>query len=75
MAPIYAAAVGISPQIIDDDRLRQLRISLLEIELQVPLHRTYSSRDGVTVPLDIERLISLLEPWQSWVFEEQVSLF
>jgi hypothetical protein len=74
MAPIYAAAVGISPQIIDDDRLRQLRKTLIEIELEVPLHRAYASPDEVELPIDIDRLVCLLEPWQSWVFEEQVSL-
>ena len=73
MAPIYAAAVGISPQIIDDVRLRQLRSSLLEIELQVPLYRSNSSKDAVVVPLDIEYLVTLLEPWQTWFSEEQVS--
>ena len=65
MAPIYAAAVGISPQIIDDDRLRQLRKTLIEIELQVPLHRTYASPDEVELPIVIDLLVSLLEPWQS----------
>ena len=72
MAPIYAAAVGISPQIVDDDRLRELRTSLEAVHLQLPLHRrAYKSPEEVEMPLDIERLVSILEAFQSWVFEEQ----
>ena len=74
MAPIYAAAVGINPQIIDDESLRQLRDSILSIELKAPLHRTFSTPEQVSEPLDIERLVVAVEPWQTWVFEEQVSL-
>lgn len=73
MAPIYAAAIGITPQIIDDVKLQNLKDSLTEIKLLVPLHRTYSSSEDVIVPLDIDRLVSLLEPHQEWIFEEQVS--
>jgi hypothetical protein len=81
MAPIYAAAVGVTPQIIDDDRLAQLRDSLQTIEfLQVPTAGTGDtggmksniSPAQVQPPLDIARLVALLEPWQTWVFEEQV---
>ena len=73
MAPIYAAAVGVSPQLVDDDRLRELRSSLEAVEMQIPLHRrAYKTPEEVEKPLDIERLVSLLEAWQSWVFEEQV---
>jgi hypothetical protein len=74
MAPIYAAAVGINPQIVDDERLRQLRDSILSIDLKAPLHRTFSAPKQVSEPLDIERLVLAVEPWQTWVFEEQVSL-
>ena len=74
MAPIHAAAVGINPQIIDDENLRQLRDSILSIELKTPLHRTFSAPEQVSEPLDIERLVVAVEPWQTWVFEEQVSL-
>jgi hypothetical protein len=77
MAPIYAAAVGVNPQIIDDERLRQLRDSILSIDLKaplpLPLHRTFSTPEQVSEPLDIERLVEAVEPWQTWVFEEQVS--
>ena len=72
MAPIFAAAVGINPQIIDDERLRQLMKSLSTVKLQVPLHRTYTSPEEVETPLDIDHLVTLLEPWKTWLFEEQV---
>ena len=73
MAPIYTAAIGVTPQIIDDERLSQLRNHLEELELRKPLRRNYKSPEEVEEPLDVDRLVSILEPWQSWVFEEQVS--
>ena len=72
MAPIFAA-IGITPQIIDDERLRVLRSSLESVVLNWPLHKADPNSETINVPLDIERLIALLEPWQSWAFEEQVS--
>ena len=72
MAPIHGAAVGVSPQTIEDDRLRNLRESLLAIEVEETFLRHFTSPDQVTEPFDIGRLVSALEPWQSWVFEEQV---
>ena len=75
MAPIYAAAVGVNPQSIDVERLRRLRDALMSIELQQSLDRTFDSPQEVTAPLDIDRLIMELEPSQTWVYEEQVSLF
>lgn len=72
MAPIFSTEVGITPQIIDDARLLQLRRSLAEIELWLELGKKYSKTDEVEEPLDINHLISLIEPWQSWRFEEQV---
>lgn len=73
MAPILSAEVGITPQIIDDDRLVELRQALTGIEARVELGKTYSKPDDVEEPLDIDYLVSLIEPWQSWTFEEQVS--
>lgn len=72
MAPIFAA-IGIAPQIIDDDRLRSLRSSLESVVFNGPIHNKDSISDTLNMPLDIERLVELLEPWQSWTFEEQVS--
>lgn len=73
MAPILAAPVGIAPQQIDDERLRSLKSALLELEFRGPLDPTFSTPEQIVMPLDIERLVALLEPWQSWAFEEQVS--
>jgi len=73
MAPIYAAAVGITPQIIDDPELETLRSNLEALEFEVAPHKDFSCPDDVDVPMDIEALISLIEPHQKWKFEEQVS--
>ncbi len=73
MAPILATSVGVSPQQIDDERLRRLKVSLLELELRGQVDSAFSSSEEISMPLDIERLVALLEPWQSWPFEEQVS--
>lgn len=75
MAPIFTAAVGITPQIIDDERLCKLRNDLFDVELKIPLRRSYSSSEEILEPLDINRLISILKPWKTWVFEEQVSVW
>lgn len=72
MAPILSSSLGITEHIIDDQRLRSLRSSLQELRLKAPLDANYSSPEDVVVPLDIERLVELLEPWRSWTFEEQV---
>lgn len=74
MAPIYTAATGVIPQIVDDERLLELKSQLEKLELLVPLERRYATPEEVELPLDIDRLISLLEPWQRWTFEEQVSM-
>lgn len=75
MAPIYAAAAGVIPQIIDDERLRNLQSQLEEMELGVPLRRTYTTPEEVAEPPGIDHLLSLLKPWQGWGFEEQVRIF
>ena len=74
MAPILVKAVGITPQIIDDENIRQLRTSLLELKTEIWPQRTFSSSDEVPIPEDIDRLVELLETVQRWIFEEQVSL-
>jgi hypothetical protein len=73
MAPILAAEIGTPPQIIDDMRLVELRSALASIEDFVELGKSYSSPEEVEAPLDIDHLLSLIEPWQTWTFEEQVS--
>ena len=74
MAPIFAA-IGITPQIIDDERLRAMRICLEMIQFNGPLNYAHQTSEELRIPLDIERLIGLLEPCQSWTFEEQVHSF
>ena len=67
MPPTQATAVGVNPQIIDDPRLRSLLQKLNEFE--VPLDQQKDNNDA---PVDVAALISTLEPYQSWDFEEQV---
>jgi len=73
MAPILAAEIGVPPRIVDDKRLQDLRSALAAIEDRVPPGKLYSSVDEVELPLDIDRLLSLIKPCQPWPFEEQVS--
>ena len=73
MAPILAAEIGTPPQTIDDKRLVDLRSALAAIEDRVEMGKSYSSPEEVEPPLDMNHLLSLIEPWQSWTFEEQVS--
>jgi hypothetical protein len=73
MAPILSTAVGVTPQIIDDPRLRQLIETLNEFQPQMPLGRKQPvTPDDVTAPFDIAKLIAVIEPYQAWKFEEQV---
>ena len=72
MAPIFPS-IGITPQIIDDGRLRVLKSSLESIIFDTPLSSAFQGIEEIRAPLDIERLVVLLEPWQSWGFEEQVN--
>ena len=74
LAPIHGAAVGVSPQAIEDDRLRNLRDALLAIEIKETFHQNFASPAEVIEPFDVSRLVSELDPWQTWVFEEQVSI-
>jgi len=76
MAPILATAVGVSPQIIDDPRLRRLLAKLNAFEIKGLYQQvSYASSDHVKVPLDnMDELVTLLEPHQTWIFEEQVSI-
>ena len=76
MAPILSTAVGVTPQIIDDPRLQKLLRKLNEYEpkgLYQP--QNYQSSEEVIAPLDdIEDLVAVLEPYQKWMFEEQVRM-
>jgi hypothetical protein len=73
MAPILTATIGVARQKVDDERLRSLKESLENLKSNGPQKSSISMSEELTVPLDIEKLVSLLEPWTSWPFEEQVS--
>ena len=62
MAPIIARPIGVTPQIIDDDRLSHLRQSLEAINL---------TPDEPTI-VEVEKFVALLDPWKDWPFEELV---
>ena len=74
MAPIFPS-IGITPQIIDDKRLKSLRSNLESLPLNKQLRNVDPVSDPLNAPLDIERLVALLEPWPTWTFEEQVSFW
>ena len=60
MAPITASVTGFPPQLYDDERLRQLKEDLCNIP---------EGADDL-----LERLATCVEPWTTWLGEEQVSL-
>ena len=73
MAPILSTAVGVTPQIIDDPRLIDLLEKLNEFEPKNLIDRKHpQSADEVIALLDITKLVAVIEPYQSWIFEEQV---
>ncbi|CAB9503919.1 Probable E3 ubiquitin-protein ligase hulA [Seminavis robusta] len=73
MAPILSTAVGVTPQIIDDPRLRKL-IETLNGFQPHPQRNPPQTSDDVVAPLDVAELVAVVEPYQSWHFEEQVDL-
>jgi hypothetical protein len=73
MAPIHSTSIFVTRQIVDDDQLRTLRKVLEDLKIKGPLTPDVECSNQLSIPLDIEHLVSLLEPWKSWPFEEQVS--
>lgn len=67
MAPVKATAVGIAPQAIDDSELSTLLETLNNFELNAAEDIENASTD------EINRLVSVVEPYPEWQFEEQVS--
>lgn len=63
MAPVTATAVGITPQTIDDAELAALLKNLNSFRF------SSNDIDGD----DILRLVSIVEKYPEWQFEEQVS--
>jgi len=76
MAPILSTAVGVTPQIIDDPNLKLLLKKVNEFEPSDLLDRKKNpqSAEEVNAPLDVASLVAVIEPHQSWTFEEQVRL-
>ena len=74
MAPITATGVGMLPQIMDNEELRSFRDRLEALEATVPLAELQCSyQKDVEVPLEIDELVRLVEPYhKKWPFEEQV---
>lgn len=75
MAPITATGTGIIPQRLDDERLRVLLENLRCLpnftkNVAVDTEEAFAHCQQL-----MEQLAPLLEPLQSWVFEEQVSFF
>lgn len=72
MAPISStAAIGVNPQIIDDPNLKLL---LQNLNKFVPpqQQQQQQSEEGEKLLVDTNALVSTVEPYQSWTFEEQV---
>lgn len=75
MAPILSTAVGVAPQMIDDPSLLRLLRKLNEFEPKELFgQKKNESEEEVIAPLDIAKLVSVIDRYQSWVFEEQVRL-
>ena len=73
MAPILSTAVGVTPQIIDDPKLCLLIQSLNEFQPDRPLRPIQpDTPEEVLAPFNIADLIAVIEPYQTWKFEEQV---
>lgn len=71
MAPISATTAGVTPQVIDDQDLCNLMVSLNGLT-PVKDSAEASSADQ-SVPLEIQELCSTIEPFhKEWLFEEQV---
>jgi hypothetical protein len=75
MAPIHSSSVAVTRQVVDDEQLRMLQRSLENLKVKDLSSHYVESSEQVSIPLDIEQLVSLLEPWKSWPFEEQVSTY
>lgn len=74
MAPVKATSVGVAPQIIDDIKLVHLLERLNSFEIHItPSSEMAADQPQSLPPLNIDALISELNPYPSWRFEEQVN--
>ena len=84
MAPIFATATGVTPQVLEDASLKQLLQELKSLSLQTTLTPTTAAGtrnrapellEKERPPVDIQNLCRILQPWQDGLrFEEQVRL-
>jgi len=68
MAPVKATAVGITPQIIDDEELSKLQKTLNSFSIN-------NTGADLNESSEIHRLLELLNNYSEWKFEEQVDLY
>jgi len=69
MAPVKNNALGFAPQMLDDPELIKLIKELSSVEITNVRECRMEAP-----PVDIERLVALVEPHPTWTFEEQVNL-
>ena len=67
MAPVKNNALGFAPQMLDDPELIKLIKELSSVEITNVRECRMEAP-----PVDIERLVALVEPHPTWPFEEQV---
>lgn len=72
MAPILSTAIGVTPQIVDDPKLAYL-IETLNGFQTLAERKPADDLDNVDTPVDVDKLVKILEPYETWPFEEQVS--
>jgi hypothetical protein len=74
MAPITSTVLGIIPQIIDDERLIELKRSIAALPFNSASNEEKQPKapEEVVQSLDIEALVALLSNHPKWNFEEQV---
>jgi hypothetical protein len=70
MAPVKTTPLGVTPQIMDDPKLSDLQKAFDEVKL---LDDDLSHGEDET-PVDVDHLVSIIEKYPKWVFEEQVSM-
>jgi hypothetical protein len=69
MAPSHATATGVTPQVLDDPRLVKL---LADLSALTTTSFSEKSNGNSNSDAALDHLVTLLGPWQNWVFEEQV---
>lgn len=65
MAPVKATAVGITPQIIDDNELSKLQETLNSFSIK-------NLDANLDQSFEVDQLLKMLKNFSEWKFEEQV---